>query len=158
MPYLTASPWINLLPGVGTITGSSVPLTLDEVATIIARVSAEIDSAAAHAGYTVPIATGATQGGYALVEELCDYGSGWKVLRTVFPNLGGPGDKITLATEYRDAYQAGLKMLRCGETPLLGASLDTSGTGRQLPRSYSTTNVVSSGPLASAIVTLDWEP
>jgi hypothetical protein len=143
MPYLSATPVIDLLPGVPTVTGSSIPLTTSEVATIIARVSAEVDSALAGAGYAVPVDSSAS--GYAFVQEVTNYGTSWKVLRAFFPNLGGPGGDIGLASEYRDAYRAALTAIRKGEQTIIGAALDTSGQGRNLLRSYSTSN-----PMATA--------
>jgi hypothetical protein len=136
--YLVASSWIpELMPPLPTITASSIPLNIDEVATIIGRTSLEIDAAAAQAGYAVPIASCV---GLGMIEQVCEYGAGWKVLRKFFPNQGGPANNVSLASEYRDAYQAALAALRKGEMPIIGAAIDTSGQGRELPRSYSTSN------------------
>ena len=139
MAYLEASVWLpELIPPLPTVTGSSTPLNVGEVGTIIARVSGEIDSAAAQAGYAVPISTTAT--GYLAIQSIAEYGAGWKVLRRFMPNQGGPGGNIGLAGEYRDAYMTALAALRSGDLPIIGAALDTSGQGRELPRSYSTSN------------------
>lgn len=156
MPYLGATQLAAALPGVGTITGSSVPLTLGEVGTIIARVSGELDAAAAAAGYAVPLAPPASGGpsdAWALLEALTEYGAGWKVLRTVFPNMGGQSDRVSLAAEYRDAYMAALKMIRDGSTVLVGAGL--SSTSRQLPRSYWTSNSGDAADLFASPMTVE---
>jgi hypothetical protein len=155
MPYLSATPVVDLLPGVPTVTGSSIPLTTSEVATIIARVSAEVDSALAGAGYAVPVDPGAS--GYAFVQEICNYGTSWKVLRAFFPNLGGPGGNLGLASEYRDAYQTALAAIRAGTETIVGAALDTSGQGRNLLRSYSTSNPEATAGVMPHI-DMDWEP
>ena len=160
MPYLVASEYGGQLPGVATFTGSSTPLSLGEVATIIARVSAEIDGAAAAAGYAVPIAPPASGGptaAYAQLETIAEYGAGWKILRGVFPNMGGPGDKNSLATEYKQAYQDALKALRDGKLALVGAA-ETSGTeGRELARSFETTHGTIDGHAASPMMSLERE-
>lgn len=142
MAYLSATDWVQSLPGIPTITGTSIPLNMSEVATVIARTSAEIDSAAAQAGYTVPIASCL---GLSEIEQICEYGAGWKVLRTFFPNVGGPGGSISLASEYRTAYRDAIRALRTGEMPIIGAAKDTSEVGRNLPRSFAT-----SDPIATA--------
>jgi hypothetical protein len=96
--------------------------------------SAELDAAAAAAGYGVPIATTAT-GAYAQMQQAAQAGAAWLVLRDVFPNVSGTADRSSIASEYRDAYRGFLKMLREGTVPLVGAAQDTGTSGRQLPRS-----------------------
>lgn len=137
--YLAASELTGQLPAGPSIGASTMPLRLDETATIIAEIAAELNGAAAKAGYAVPISSTATAA-FAQMQLWTRYGAGAQVLSIFFPNLGGPGGQTTLAKTYREAYDAALKMLRKGEVVLIGASEDTSGAGRELPRSYSTSN------------------
>jgi hypothetical protein len=139
MPYLNATEWLQQLPQVATVTASSTPLNIGEVATIIARISGEIDGAVAKAGYALPVSTTATIG-YGYLQAVAEYGAGWKVLRHFMPNSGGPGDRSNLATEYKEAYQAALYSIRTGEQLIVGAGWDESGSLHELPRSYSTSH------------------
>lgn len=140
MAYISASEFVLLLPrSVGTITGSSNPITISEVATIIERVSVMVDGAAAAAGYSVPVPSSATSA-FAQMQEIVANGAGWKVLRAIFPNQGGANDKLAVAGEYRDAYNDQVKALREGNLALVGASNDTGETSRLLPRGYLTSN------------------
>lgn len=145
MPYVSATDLVGLLPGMPTITASSTPLTMGEVGSITARISAELDGAAAAAGYAVPVSTTATTA-YLQMEDANVLGAGWRVLGRIYPNLGGPSDKMKLATEYRDAYRDFLKALRAGTAILVGAGEETGTGARELPRYTST---------ASAIMTMD---
>lgn len=139
MVYLAATELTAMLPRqVGTITGSSFPLTIDEVATIIGRVSAELDGAAGAAGYAVPVPATAAQA-YAQMQEYTEQGAGWRVLRRIFPG-GGDSASHPLANDLRDAYNATLKALREGTIILIGAGSDASETARELPRSFQTSN------------------
>jgi hypothetical protein len=144
VPYIQASEFVSILPNqVGTITGSSMPLTLSEVATICERVSIELNSAAAIAGYIVPVATGATQA-YAQMALYNSWGAACLVLRTAFPG-GAQGAEMALAQDYCDDYKNVLDRLRESTEILIGAPEDTGETGRVLARSYST-----SFPLATS--------
>jgi hypothetical protein len=139
MVYLVASELTAMLPRqVGTITGSSFPLTIDEVGTIIARVSAELDGAAGAAGYAIPVPTTATQA-YAQMQEYTEQGAGWRVLRRIFPG-GGDSASHPLASDLRDAYNATLKALREGTLILIGAGAAAGEDARELPRSFQTSN------------------
>lgn len=150
MAYLSATQAISLLPAAAaSITGSSVPLNLGEVDTISDRVSAELDAAAAAAGYTVPVSTGASVARLQMA-QWAQYGVGWLVLRTLLPNIGGPGDRASVAAEYRDAYQNALKMLRDGQAVLVGADIDTGSSVRQLPRSWETSHSWPATPMVAA--------
>jgi hypothetical protein len=153
--YIDASSFVLTLPAaVGTITGSSLPLTIGEVATVCEQISAELDSAAAAAGYAVPISTTATAA-YGQMQLLTVRGAGCHTLRVIFP--GSEAGKMPLADTYCAAYAEALKMLRAGDYILIGAPPGPEGQGRELPRSYSTSN-----PLATSGVdpqaTMDWVP
>lgn len=137
--YLTAAELVHLLPAGPTIGDSTRPLTIGEVGTIIYEISAELDGAAAIAGYTVPV-TPTTAPGWAQMQHWTRLGAGAQVLGIIYPNLGGPGGQSSLAKTYQDAYAAALRALRKSEIVLVGAAEDTTGEGRELPRSYSTSN------------------
>jgi hypothetical protein len=134
MTYVGATDLVGLLPAVGTITATSQPLTMTEVAGIIGRIEANVEGAAAAAGYTVPVSTTAT-GAFAQVSDAIVQGAGWRVLRRLYPNMGGPNDKTSLAAEMRSSYEAFVKDLKDGKLPLVGAGLDTADSVRELPRS-----------------------
>lgn len=138
--YLNATELTLLLPQNIDIGASTLPLALGEITTMITEIEAELDSAAAVAGYAVPVSSSATSG-FALMQKWTRDGAAARVLGVLFPGMGGPGASGTLASEYRAAYQAALAALRKGEMALVGAAEDTTGTGvRELPRSYSTSN------------------
>lgn len=149
--YIGASELSLILPANVSIGTNTQPLTLGEVASVIVEVSAELDSAAAAAGYAVPVSTAATSA-YAQMQRWCKQGAGAAVLGIIFPNLGGPGARSSLADDYRTAYRDALKALRKGEMPLIGASPGAAGEGRELPRSYSTSNPTAT---AGVLPTLD---
>lgn len=156
MPYLSATADVApLLPrSVPTFTPTSVPLTLTDLDTIIRRVSAEVDGAAAGAGYSVPVPSTATQA-WTQVQQLAFTGVAWQVLRTVFPGQGGTGDRNSQADDYRIAYMEGLKALRRGETALVGAPGDASETNRALPRSAETSGLDVAAGGASPMARMD---
>lgn len=135
--YLNATELSSMLPLGATIGTNTTPLTLAEVGSVIFEVSAELDAAAAAAGYAVPILSPASSGptyAYAQMQRWAREGAGAFVLFTLY------GGENALAKDYRAAYQATLKLLRKGELPLIGAGADAGGEGRELPRSYSTSN------------------
>lgn len=138
MPYLVASELTTVLPAGVSIGTNTAPLTLGEVGSIIAEISAELDGAAAGAGYTVPVSSVATQA-YTQMQSWTKQGAGARVLNIIFPNVsGGPGSRTTLAAEYAAAYRDALKALRRGEMPLVGADHDAGEGARELARSYAT--------------------
>jgi hypothetical protein len=152
MPYWSASEFVLTLPrSVGTITGSSTPLTIDEVATTAARLSLAFDGYAAAAGYAVPV-SGSAAAAYEQVREIVWNGLACRVLKTVFPNQGGPGDKMLVAADYCQAYKDAIDALRKGEIKLVGATMDASESSRSLPRSYETTNLFATEGGATAWV------
>jgi len=154
--YLAASELALLLPAGPSLGASTMPLTLGETGSVIAEISAELDGAAAKAGYAVPISSTATSA-FAQLQHWCRLGAGAQVLGIIYPNLGGPGGQLTLASTYRAAYEQALKMLRKGEVVLVGAGTDTSGEGRELPRSYSTSNPVATvGVLPTIDMDREW--
>lgn len=152
MPYLNATELI--LPAHATITGSSVP-NLAGVASMIAEVESELNAAAAAAGYQVPLVSPASGGAsiaYDQVVGLTKKGVTARVLSIVFPNLpGGPGTRTSLGDAYRKEYQDALDQIRAGKLPLVGAGVDSGDQGRQLPRSYSTSNSGASSGIVSQV-------
>lgn len=133
MPYIGATELGGFLPNaVPTLTGSSRPFTMGEVATIIERVSVELDGAAAVSGYLVPIPTTATAA-YGQMAMYTTWGAGCQILRVLFP--GGVGAEMPLAQDYCNDYQNVLERLRTNLVVLEGAPTDTSEGNRTLPRS-----------------------
>lgn len=152
MPYISASEIALTFPNVvGTVTGSSRPMTIDEVATVAERISDELNAAAAAAGYLVPIPTTATQA-YAQMALWTLYGANCRTLRTIFPG-GAPGGELLLANDYCTQYQAVLANLMDGSMILPGAPPDPSEANRVLARSLSVSDpTATSGVQAQAQV------
>lgn len=142
MAYLsaTAGELNMMLPERLRVTGSSVP-DITSAQTFINGISAELDSAAAHAGYTTPISSTASYA-YGLMQNYTGYGAAWRVLSVMMPNQGGPKDTVQLSSTYRDAFERALAGLRDGTITLMGAAEQGGGVnaGRLLPRSYYTSN------------------
>lgn len=137
MPYYSASDLVTILPAIGTVTGSSNPITIGEVASAVERVSAQLDGAAARAGYSVPIPSTATTA-WRQMEQHTIEGAGCFVLRSFFPNIGGPGDNTSLSGEYCQAFRDALAAIGDGTEVLIGAPEDTTEGARLLARSFST--------------------
>lgn len=141
MAYLNATE--IPLPAHVTITGSSNP-NLAAVATMIAQVEGELNAAAAHAGYSVPLTSPAAGGatiGYAQIVGYAEKGVTARILSIAFPNLpGGPGTRTSLGDDFRKEYNAALEAIRKGDLPLVGAAADSGEGGRELARSFSTSN------------------
>lgn len=157
MGYVGATEMNPFLPAGVTLSGSSVPIALGDVASYIIEISAELDGVAAAKGYAVPIPTTATTA-YAQIQLAAKNGvAGW-VMQTLFPNLGGPADKTSLAGEYRQAYKDFRDALRTGDLSLVGAPADSGSQGRVLPRSFSTSNQTADNSGASSMVSINWEP
>ena len=157
MAYVAATELTLILPAGVSIGTNTNPINLGEVASMLAEVSAAFDVIAAGKGYDVPIATGATIA-YAAVQQAVKQGAGARILTTLFPNMGGPGGKTTVAGEYKAAYDAFLKGLKDGTVALPGATM-TSTVGRALPRSRSTSaDPMPTGLSASPFVPIDWGP
>lgn len=151
MAYLTASDLAVLLPvqsgGSPMLTASSNPNMVD-ANVICGQVSAELDAAAAKAGYIVPVGTAAT-GAYAQLAMYTRWGAGYQIL-ALMSQYGK--DTPALAKDYRTAYENALKMLRDGTVLLVGAGQDAGETARALPRSYYVTNP---GSVVGPQVTMD---
>lgn len=151
MPYLTASDLAVLLPvqsgGSPLLTASSNPNMID-ANVILGQVSAELDAAAAKAGYTIPVGTAAT-GAFAQLAMYARWGAGYQVLQ-LMTQYGR--ESPALAAEYRSAYENALEMLREGNVPLVGAGRDNTETSRSLPRSYYTSNP---GSVVGPQITMD---
>jgi hypothetical protein len=122
-------------------------------------VSADLDGVAAAKGYAVPIPSTATIS-FAQMQLAVKNGVGWRVLRTIFPAIGGHGDDTSIAADYRDAYKAFRQSVKDGTLSLVDASISTSEGGRALPRSFVTSNLTASrgDNLASAFLPMSWEP
>lgn len=145
--YIGTAAEISLvLPANVSIGTNTAPLTLGEVASMIVEVEAELNGAAAAAGYAVPISTAASYA-YALMQRHTKNGVAAQALSVIFPNMGGPGAKSTSASEYRKAYEDFVKTLRQGKIALVGAGADSSGGARELPRSFEVSENVSPSPV-----------
>lgn len=155
MPYFGATELTLILPAGVSIGTNTTPVSLDEVATMIAEVSADLDTTMAGKGYTVPVGTGATIA-YAAIQMAAKQGVGARILQTLFPNMGGPGGRTTQADEYAAAYKAFKDGITKGKVLLPGADFATTG-GRELPRSRSTSGEPT-GMSASPMVPIDWQP
>lgn len=154
--YIGATEISLLLPAHVSIGTNTDPLTLGEVASMIVEISGDIDLVAAGAGYAVPISTTATIS-YAAVQLAAKQGVGARILGIIFPNLGGAGDKSSLAADYRDAYTNFKKGLAKGDLSLPDAGRSSTG-GRALPRSFSTSNPNAPESGASSLVPIWWRP
>ena len=153
MAYIGATELSGLLPNaVPTLTASSRPLNIGEVATICERVSIELDTAAAISGYLTPIPTTATQA-YGQMALYNSWGAACRTLQIIFPG-GGQSAEMPLAQDYCNDFRAVLDRLRTSDEILIGAPPDTSGTGRELARSLSVTGdpTATSGAQAQAQV------
>jgi len=136
MAYIGATELSLLLPNaVATLTGSSRPLNMGEVATIIERVSVELDTAAAVAGYLTPIPTTATAA-YGQMALYTSWGAACRTLQVIFPG-GGNSAEMPLAQDYCNDFRAVLDRLRASDEILVGAPPDPSEAGRELARSLS---------------------
>jgi hypothetical protein len=139
MAYIGATELSGLLPNaVPTLTGSSRPLNMGEVATICERVSIELDTAAAIAGYLTPIPTTATQA-YGQMALYNSWGAACRTLQVIFPG-GGNSAAMPLAQDYCNDFKAVLDRIRQSAEILVGAPTDPSETARDLPRSLSTSD------------------
>jgi hypothetical protein len=137
--------------GATELSASSRPLALGEVATICERVSVELDTAAAIAGYLTPIPTTATQafGQMALYNS---WGAACRTLQIIFPG-GGQSAEMPLAQDYCNDFRSVLDRLRMKQEILVGAPPDPSETSRELARSLSTGDpAATSGAQAQAQV------
>lgn len=153
MPYIGATEVTLVLPANVSIGTNTDPLTLGEVASIIFEVEAEVNSAAAAAGYGVPVSTESPYA-FALMQRTVKRGAAAAVLGIIFPNMGGPGSRTPLASEYKDAYEATLDLIRTGHEPLIDAGAAGAGGSRELARSFEVTNSIS----PSAVIPAGWDP
>lgn len=133
--YIGTDDLLAALPAGFTITGSSLPQNLADVASTITRFEGEVDGFVAAAGYQVPVATAATYA-YATLQQAVTNGVAAWVLGILYPNAGGPSDKTALSSTYRQAYLDFQKSISSGKLALVGAAPagDTSGSGRVLPQ------------------------
>jgi hypothetical protein len=150
--YISATDLSAIFPNaVPTLTASSRPFTIAEVNTVIDRIGNELDSAAALAGYAVPIPSTATQA-FSQMQLYTQWGAACRVLQVIFPG-GGPSSEMPLAGTYCADYKAVLDRIRVSEEPLLGAPADTSEQARELARSLKQGDpTATSGVLAQAEV------
>src|SRR6266540_3057817 len=140
MAYISATELSLILPANVSIGTNTMPLNLGEVASVIAEVGARFDSAAAGAGYALPI--DASAAAYPLVQQIVKDGAACRVLRILFPALGGgpAGGPLPLAEDYCAAYAAAIAMLEAGDLALPGVGETTSEDTRLLARSWSTSS------------------
>lgn len=130
--YLGATELV--FPAGVSIGTNSNPYTIAGVASLIFEVEGVVGGYISAAGYGVPVGTGATYS-YAVVRSAVKNGVAAQVLETLFPNIGGPGDRATtVASGYRRAYESFLKGLKDGSLALIDASPSSSSVGRALPR------------------------
>jgi hypothetical protein len=137
--YLAASEVTLMLPRAASITDSSVPLNLGEIATWCYEVGAEFDGAAAAVGYDVPL-TPSYPAAYAQARGIVRDGVSCRIARVLMPNMPGSGQQVTVAEQWCRSYAVAMKALREGGLPLVDAPQDPGGGGRELPRSYETSN------------------
>lgn len=144
--YVGATEVTVILPAPVSITGTSSPISLAEVASAIQRYGARVNVAAAGAGYAVPISPSALDA-YGMVQDAVIKGvAGW-VMGVYGPNVpAGPGS--TLAGAYTAAFEVFLAQLRDGDLVLPDVGRDTEG--RQLPRSFETSNVAAAASVGGA--------
>lgn len=132
-----------ILPAHVSIGTNTTPLNFGTVGTIIYEICAELDGAAAQAGYAAPIVPPASGGptvGFGQMVGIAKKGVEARVLGFIFPNVPGAGPNASIVNDYRTEYMAALEAIRAGELPIVGATNSTGGEGRQLPRSFSTSN------------------
>lgn len=136
--YLAATEITGFLPAAyaSAVGASTVPLNLGEVGQLSVQVGALFNGAALAAGYAVPISSAypmAFDQARLIVREgvLC------RVMRQLAPNRDDAANSKA-ADPYCAAYNDAMKLLREGKLPLVGAPEDTSGEGRELPRSFET--------------------
>src|SRR3972149_4389188 len=117
-----------------TLGASSKP-TDTQATTIIAQVSAEIDSVIAGAGYAVPVTAPAWF--LDALKLLNAYGAAAAVLRSMFPDRAGAGEaSAALEIFYASQYNRGLRRLASGESipPGLAAGSAQGTPGAHFPR------------------------
>jgi len=156
VPYIGATDISLILPAHVSIGTNTEPLTLGEIASMTVEISADLDITAAGAGYAVPISTTSTIS-WAAFELAAKQGVGARILGILFPNLGGKGDKTSLAAQYRDAYENFKDRLAKGLLILPDAGEAATG-GRALPRSFSTSFPMAAESGASPLVPITWQP
>lgn len=159
MAYISATDLTLILPAGVSIGTNTAPYTLAEIAVAISEISAELDGAAAAAGYTVPIvppASGGPTTAYQQMQLLAKKGVGALVLRAIFPGLGAAG-KSTLADSYEVSYRDAIKLIREGKMPLIGAGSSAGSDGRELPRSNYTSDTSATVGVTPTI-DMDWMP
>jgi hypothetical protein len=156
--YLAATELTLRLPANVSIGTNTSPLSLGEVGSIIGEVSAQFDSVAARAGYTVPIAQSATLS-MPLIQQIVRDGAGARVLRILF--WGTDSAPLTTAEEWEASYKEALRLISDADMLLPGAGEEAGESGRMLPRSFSTSYAGIATSLetgASVYVPRTWEP
>jgi hypothetical protein len=129
MPYWSATELVNFfpeaVPSEALVTGSSHPISLDDLSTIITMISAEFDSTAAMVGYLTPIPSSAGAA-YDYARLIVGNGAKWQALQAIYV-----GDE-RIDDEYRVAYNRALDDIRSGNMRLAGAPSDPANIGRVL--------------------------
>lgn len=144
MPYYLNATELVFPAGVN-LTGSSNPYTLAAAGSLIFEIEGEVDGYAAAAGYAVPIDPTATYA-YATVRGAVKNGVMAAMLSTLFPTMGGPGDRTTTAAMCRQAYADFKRGVAKGDLSLVDAAKASGEGGRTLPRA---------GGTPSAAISLD---
>lgn len=147
-----------ILPAHVSVGTNTRPINLNAVATIIWEVSAELDAAAAAAGYAVPLVSPASGGATQAFGQIVGYakkGVAARVLANFFPNLPGKGSGSSSVTDYRQDYKDALDAIRKGDLPLVGAARSSGEEGRELPRSYSIENPFASSGVVPHVMMSD---
>jgi hypothetical protein len=156
VPYTDASALALFLPAVqgqSLLTGSSYP-TLDQAATYIALISAELDGAALAAGYSVPISA-SSPGAWLQMTQYTLEGAGGRCLRTLLPHLSsGTNDFSNYASVLDQQYRVALNAIREGKILLVDAPRD-GGSERPLARSNFTEDASTAPNLGLEV---DWRP
>lgn len=135
--YLSASELTSRLPAAVSIGTNTSPISLAEVASWIQAVGARVNGAAAAAGYALPISPSYGDA-YAQIQEIVADGVTCRILRVLAPHVTSSTRQVSVAKDYCDAYEQAMKELRDGDLILPDAPQDTTGTGRELPRSWET--------------------
>lgn len=156
MPYTDASALALFLPTVQgqiLLTATSYP-SMDQAATTIALISAQLDGAALAAGYSTPVDQAASQAWLQMVQYTLE-GAGARVLRTLLPHLSsGTNDFSNYASVLDAQYRTALSDIREGRV-LLPDATRAGGTDRAFPRSNFTENPdLAPGPA----IDIDWKP
>jgi hypothetical protein len=156
VPYTDASALALFLPAVqgqSILTGSSYP-TLDQAATYIALISAELDGAALAAGYSVPISPSSPE--RVASDDAVHARRRRRALPPYAPAApsSGTNDFSNYASVLDQQYRVALNAIREGKILLVDAPRD-GGSERPLARSNFTEDASTAPNLGLEV---DWRP